>query len=496
MSENGQTEDAIGSKVVFMELSRDDCYKALKARDPRFDGTFFTCVSSTGIYCRPICPATTPKLANCEFVSSAAAAEDAGFRPCLRCRPETAPGSPAWHGTGSTVARAIRLLNEHDANGGNLEELSDRLGIGTRHLRRLFHEQLGASPKMLIQTQRLHVALHLLKETETNISDIAHASGFRSIRRFNDAMRKTVGMSPSEFRARHQLSARVKSDAPLTLRLGYRPPYDWTGLMSYLRMRAVAGMEVVSPTSYTRSIRIENTCGILHLEHDPRGHAILARFDLSKPTGLGAAARRVRDMMDTDCRPDALYNSFQADRLLRPLIKKSPGVRVPGTWDIFELIVRAVIGQQISVKGATTLLGRLVTLYGAELEAHETSITHAFPTPQALADADLTGIGLTTSRASTLRDLAKAFCENPGFVHPAQEVSQARERLTSIKGIGTWTADYVALRGLKYPDAFPAADLGLLRAAGADTAKDLAALSQGWRPWRGYAALLLWHSLS
>ncbi|TNE60203.1 MAG: DNA-3-methyladenine glycosylase 2 family protein [Alphaproteobacteria bacterium] len=479
-----------------MELSRDDCYKALKARDPRFDGTFFTCVSSTGIYCRPICPATTPKLTNCAFVTSAAAAEEAGFRPCLRCRPETAPGSPAWSGTGSTVARAMRLLNEHDANGGSLESLSDRLGVGTRHLRRLFHEQLGTSPKMLIQTQRLHVALHLLKETNSSISDIANASGFRSIRRFNDAMRKTVGLSPSEFRARHQLSSRVRAGAPLTLRLGYRPPYDWDALLRYLGMRAIPGVEVVSGGSYIRSIKLEQASGTLRVENNPKSHALLAQFDLTVPTSLGGAARRVRDMFDTDCRPDALGASFASDDVLGALLSSSPGVRVPGAWDLFELCVRAVIGQQISVKGATTLLGRLAATYGSPLEIDAPPLTHVFPQPTAIAEADLTSIGLTKSRAQTLRDLASAFATDPDFLHPAQDLDEARARLTALKGIGPWTAEYVALRGLKYPDAFPAADLGLMKAAQVETPKELKTMAEGWRPWRGYAALLLWHSLS
>lgn len=496
MSENGQTGRPELAIVFPMDLTRDDYYRALKARDPRFDGEFFTCVSSTGIYCRPICPANRPKIENCSFVRSAAAAEDAGYRPCLRCRPETAPGSPAWNGTGTTVARAMRLLSENDGEGNSLEDLSDRLGVGSRHLRRLFAEQVGAAPKALIQTQRLHMALHLLKETDISIARICDASGFRSIRRFNDAMKKTVGMSPNAFRERHQMKSVTKAKAPVHVRLGYRPPFDWDGLVSYLGFRAIPGVESVSDGSYFRTIDIDAARGVLKVSHDPKTKAVVADFIVDEPVGLIGAVRKVRDLVDTDCRPDALTETFKKDKRLGSLLKARPGVRVPGCWSVFELILRAIVGQQISVKGATTMLSRLAKTYGREISTLEPNLTSLFPTPAELVDQDLTSIGLTRSRAQTIQDIAADFVEDPHFVHPAMPTAEAMTRLMAIKGIGDWTAQYVALRALRSPDAFPSADLGLMKAAQIDSPKELKAMSEAWRPWRGYAALLLWHSLS
>jgi AraC family transcriptional regulator of adaptative response / DNA-3-methyladenine glycosylase II len=481
-----------------MEMSNRDYYSILVSRDPRFDGEFFACVSTTGIYCRPICPATKPKLENCSFVPSAAAAEDAGFRPCLRCRPESAPGSPAWAGTGSTIARAMRLLSENDLNGQSLEDLSDKLGIGSRHLRRLFVDQVGSTPKSIIQTQRLHIAMQLLKETNQSITKICQSSGFGSIRRFNDAMKNSVGVSPTEFRKRHSLAKPSKGRLPLNVRLGYRPPLNWEALSSYLAFRAIPGVEHVNGDVYMRTIDTGPAHGHVQLSHEQNASSVRARFYLNAPVALGPAVRKIRDIADLDCRPDAIETAFEKDPVVGPILSRNPGIRVPGCWDPFELTLRAIFGQQISVRGATTLLGRLAANFGTPLdEAVATSeLSVLFPKPSQLAGQDLRAIGLTNTRSQTVLRVAEAFAGDPNFVHPAQSSSEAIKRLLSIKGIGDWTAQYVALRALRSPDAFPAADLGLLKAAKVSTPKELSQMAEQWRPWRGYAALLLWHSLS
>lgn len=481
-----------------MELSKEEYYQAMLSRDPRFDGEFFACVATTGIYCRPICPAAKPKFKNCDFVLSAAAAEDAGFRPCLRCRPEAAPGSPAWSGTGSTVSRAMRLLSENDLEGNSMETLAARLGVGSRHLRRLFIDQIGVPPKSLLQTQRLHIAMHLLKETNLPVTRVCESSGFGSLRRFNDAIKKSFGMPPSEFRKKHGRRGGGKNRIPIKIRLDYRPPFDWPALLSYLDYRAIPGVESVEGGIYSRTIALGTAKGILELRHNQAATSISARFDLDQPVSIAAAVRRVRDITDIDCRPDALLAGLGKDPLIGPLILVSQGVRVPGCWDVFELTLRAIFGQQISVVAAGTMLGRLTASYGTKI-GRESGVEKpylVFPAPEQILGQDLQKIGLTKSRAQTVLRVAEAFSEDSNFVHPSMPVDEALKRLQSIRGIGDWTAQYVALRALRAPDAFPAADLGLLRAVKTDSARELSQMAESWRPWRGYAAILLWQSLS
>ena len=477
------------------QLTSKECYEAALSRDARFDGEFFVCVKSTGIYCRPVCPALMPRLENCNFVPTAAAAEQTGFRPCLRCRPETAPGSPAWMGTSTTVSRALRLISE-GAGDISIAGLADRVGIGDRHLRRLFKEQVGAGPKAVAQTERFQLARQLLVETDLSITEVAYASGFKSIRRFNDAIHKAFKRSPGEYR-RTARRMRAPSVSPnLKISLGYRAPFDWDRMMGFFSARVIPGVEHVSGGVYRRSIELGRTRGILMLCPRPDVTQVEAELVLDGPAHLTGAVRRIRDMLDLDAGAREITRHLSRDPLLKGVCKKNPGLRLPGCWSVFELAVRAVVGQQISVKGACTLLGRLAEAYGEPVTANEHEITRHFPLPAALAGEDLTRIGLTRARAATLSALAQAFADDPDFIHPAMPNGSAVRRLESIRGIGPWTAGYVAMRALRQPDAFPAADLGLLKASGFATAKELEAHAERWRPWRAYAAIALWQKLA
>ncbi len=490
------------------QLTSKECYEAALSRDARFDGEFFVCVKSTGIYCRPVCPALMPRLENCNFVPTAAAAEQTGFRPCLRCRPETAPGSPAWMGTSTTVSRALRLISE-GAGDISIAGLADRVGIGDRHLRRLFKEQVGAGPKAVAQTERFQLARQLLVETDLSITEVAYASGFKSIRRFNDAIHKAFKRSPGEYRrkARARLMGtkkgsrmRAPSVSPnLKISLGTRAPYDWDRMMGFFAARVIPGVEQVSGGIYRRSIELGEagrTRGILLLRPRPETAQVEAELALDGPAHLTGAVRRIRDMLDLDAGAREITRHLARDPLLKGVCRKNPGLRLPGCWSVFELAVRAVVGQQISVKGACTMLGRLAEAYGEPVTANEHEITRHFPSPKALAGKDLTRIGLTRARAATLQELASAFADDPDFIHPAMPNGSGVRRLQSIRGIGPWTAQYVAMRALRQPDAFPAADLGLLKASGFATAKELEAHAERWRPWRAYAVIALWQKLA
>jgi AraC family transcriptional regulator of adaptative response / DNA-3-methyladenine glycosylase II len=483
-----------------MDLTDRDCYRALEARDARFDGRFFVCVASTRVYCRPVCAARTPVFERCRFVPTAAAAEAAGYRPCLRCRPETAPGSPAWRGTAATVQRALRLITDSAGEELMAERLAERLGISSRHMRRLFLDQLGASPKAIASAQRFAVARQLLRQTRLPISHVALAAGFGSVRRFNDAAKGALGVTPSEYRAHGSRGRRPAADTDFRLSLCYRPPFAWQELLEYFRTRAVAGLERVSDGTYFRAIEINGVRGLMSARADRDHDRIECRFSLARPVILTGAVQRIRDLFDLDAAPAEVDRLLGSDPLLAPIVAQTPGLRIPGAWSPFEMTVRAIVGQQVSVKSATTVLGRLVARFGKALDGNEQATpfgtpTQTFPEPAALAGRDLSGVGLTRTRARTLETVAAAFASDPDFVHGAMPPGQARERLLAIRGVGPWTADYVSLRALRNPDAFPAADLGLLKASGAPSASALGARAEAWRPWRGYAVVYLWKSL-
>lgn len=459
-----------------MELDRSLCYRALKSRDARFDGRFFTCVETTGIYCRPVCPARLPLLANCRFVASAAAAQEMGFRPCLRCRPECAPGAPAWRGTGAVAGRALKLIADGALDDAGVEALAARTGLGARHLRRLVRTHAGASPVALARTRRILFAKRLIAETDLKFTDIAFASGFRSLRRFNAEMAAALGRAPRALRKEGGRAA----PAGLILPLVYRPPYDWAGVLAFLGSRAVAGLEHVTPESYTRRFVLGPARGRFTVTHDPAHRALIAAIDIDRLDWLDRLVARLRAMFDLDADPDIVAAAFAADPLIAPRLAAAPGLRLAQSFDPFEAGIRAIVGQQVSVKGAATLLGRVVARCGG-----------AMPDADTLAAVDLSGCGLTGARLATLKAWAD-FARAPGALDGLRlDLDTAVATLTALPGIGPWTAQYLALRGLAHPDAFPAGDLVLRQAAGLDE-KTLAARAEAWRPWRAYAAQALW----
>jgi len=468
----------------------------MRARDARFDGRFFVAVRTTGIYCRPICPAPLPRRENCRFVACAAAAEEAGYRPCLRCRPEASPGTPAWLGSSATVTRGLRLIEAGALDDAGVDALAEKLGVGDRHLRRLFARHLGASPHAVAATRRTHFAKQLIDQTSLPMAEIAFAAGFASVRRFNDAIRGAYGRSPRALR-RAAHGGRGANGTCLELRLAYRPPYAWDDLLAFLAARAIPGVERVERGAYRRSFRQGPAVGWLEVSPLPTAHQLRVRIHVHGALRLIDLARRLRALFDLGAAPDAITASLRDDRALSAALRASPGVRVPGALDGFELAVRAILGQQVSVVAATRLAGRLVERFGAPLpdlgaEADDGATpTHEFPSADRLADADVASIGMPRVRAGAIRALARAVASGALPLDPGVDPDAAREALVSLPGVGAWTADYVAMRALREPDAFPSSDLGLRRALGVGGA-ELARRAESWRPWRAYAAMLLW----
>lgn len=488
-------------------LDREACYRALQARDARFDGRIFTAVHTSGIYCRPICPARTPKLENIDFFPSAAAAQEAGFRPCLRCRPESSPDLAAWRGTASTVTRALALIAEGALDGEDaaVERLALRLGLGERQLRRLFRQHLGASPIAVAQTRRLLLAKQLLHETRMSMTAIAEAAGFGSLRRFNATFRKLYRRSPSALRGRARVgTAAPDPNAAITLQLSYAPPYDWDSMVAFLAGRAIAGVEVVEARRYRRTIALGGEHGTIEVAPVPGRAELAATIRFPDVRALPSILARIRRVFDLGADIAAITAQLAKDPQLARLIADRPGLRVPGAWDGFELAVRAVLGQQITVKAARRLAGKLVAAYGEALApgaapAEGDGLTLVFPGPDRLANANLAILGMPRSRAATLAALAGHALAEPRLFEREHDLAGALARLRALPGIGEWTGQYIAMRALREPDAFPASDLGLLRAmASADgtrpTPSALRARAEAWRPWRAYAAQHLWTS--
>ena len=476
-----------------MRLDRTTCSRARKTRDPRFDGRIYIGVLTTGIYCRNICPAPSAREKNVRYFASAAAAADAGFRPCLRCRPECSPGTPAWMGTSTTVSRALRLISESALEDGGLDALAGRLGVGSRHLGRLFLRHLGASPGAVAQTRRLHFAKKLIDETSLPMRQVAVAAGFGSVRRFNAMIRKTYKRTPTGIRRLvRNLPAQPENDYVFHLR--FRPPFDWEKLLAFFGPRAIPGVEAVAHGVYRRTISLGGVDGSIEAALDGTRSAIAARIHIGDPRWLFLAVERLRQMFDLNGDPREVAAHLGSDPLLARSIAARPGIRVPGCWNGFELAVRAILGQQVTVKGATTLAGRLVKEFGRPFATSD-GLTHLFPQPLALADADLERIGLPGARAASLRSLARAVCEGELSFHGVVDVAAFLERFRALPGIGDWTAQYVAMRAFGDPDAFPDGDLGLRKAAGLRRPADLEKKSRVWRPWRAYAAMHLWQGI-
>lgn len=483
-----------------MALDTAICDRARMARDPRFDGLFFIGVKSTGIYCRPICPAPSPRPENIVYYPSAAAAAAAGLRPCLRCRPETAPGTPAWNGTSATVARAMNLIRQGALNSGSVKDLADRLGLGARHLRRLFRTHIGATPKAIADNQRLLFAKKLILETDMPITQAAFTAGYGSLRRFNAAFQRGVGRTPSQLRkSRPQANPPPDSGFHCSLQLPYRPPYDWDRILAFFRGRAIPGVEWVDDRTYRRTICLQSGQGDITVKHAPKDLTLNLEVCMPDSRELLQVVERIRRMFDLDANPQAIHQTLMQDPLLKQLIRITPGLRLPGSWDPFETAVRAVVGQQISVKGAVTLLGRIARLAGTPYKGNGGPyLTRIFPAPAALAEADMTAIGMPQKRKTTLRQLAQQVTSGVLKLDAVGGLSRFIDTLIAMPGIGSWTANYVAMRALGEPDAFPVSDLGIMKAlqkgAVRPTVKEVTTRAESWRPWRAYAAVYLWQA--
>ena len=460
---------------------RETCRRARLARDPRFDGEFFLAVRSTGIYCRPICPARPPAEKNVSYFRSAVEAAQAGYRPCLRCRPESAPHSPAWLGTATTVRRALQLIEQGALNQGNLEDLAMRLGVGERYLRKLFQRELGVSPTAVAHNQRLLFARKLLAETDLPITEVAFAAGFGSVRRFNSAVRSQFRQTPGDLRRRRSTS---RPEGGISLQLHYRPPYDWEGVIGFFARHAVAGVEQVDAGSYRRRLWLGSRAVSIRVRPLPRRHALelqVAEADNSQLMPLVATVRR---MFDLDANPAAIGTVLGSDPLLAPLLRACPGIRTPGCGSLFEASVRAIVGQQVSTAAARSICARLA-LACAPDSGHPT-----FPRAAALAALEPDHFPMPGRRRAALQ----ALCQQ----HSGGEELLDLDALAAAAGVGPWTLDMVRMRGAGEPDAFPRRDLGLERAwqALGGSAAALSEHAEHWRPWRAYAANLLWRSLA
>lgn len=490
-----------------MQLTPSVCYRAVLARDARYDGRFFTCVKTTGIYCRPVCPARPPKAENCRFVPTAAAAQEAGFRPCLRCRPESSPDLDAWRGTSSTVSRALRLIEGGALDGadGGVSSLAARLDVGERHLRRLFLQHVGAAPVTVAQTRRVLLAKQLIHQTKLPMIQVALASGFGSVRRFNETFQQLYRRPPSELR-RGKTNDSSSGGPELSLLLPYRPPYDWDAMLGFLKARAVDGLEVVvDDESYSRVIELDGETGTIRISHAPRQSALQVVVRFPQLKALSTIVTRVRRMFDLSADPAAIAAALSSDATLAPLVAKRPGLRVPGAWDGFEIAVRAVLGQQVTVKAATRLVSKLVNRIGRPVAPTQdgtatAGLTRAFPRPEDFAPSALATLGMPAARAATLAGLARAADADDRLFDPRGDLVETVARLRDLPGIGEWTAQYIAMRALGESDAFLAGDVAVQRALVVATdgrrpsINEMLAHAERWRPWRAYAVVHLWMS--
>jgi AraC family transcriptional regulator of adaptative response / DNA-3-methyladenine glycosylase II len=470
-----------------MMEDHDRCYRAVQSRDARFDGVFYTGVRTTGIYCRPSCPAKTPHQKNVTFHPSAAAAQEAGFRACRRCRPDTTPGSPEWNVRADAVARAMRLIGDGVVEREGVDGLASRLGFSTRHVNRMITNELGAGPLALARSRRAQSARVLIETTDLSMADIAFASGFASIRQFNDSIRHVYAMSPTLMRGRR----RTKPSGRLAVRLAVRQPFDWAGLLTWFGDRAIAGVEHVTAEVYVRVLRLPHGFGVVRLT--PQDDRVNAELELDDLRDTAVAVERCRRLLDLDADPIAIGEVLGADPLLAPLVREVPGMRLPGQVDGFEVAVRAIVGQQVSVAGARTILGRFAATYGTPVSfdlASEHGLTHAFATAESMADADDTALSMPRSRAQALIGIAHSVADGELDLSPGADRDDTHKQLLTHRGIGPWTADYIVMRAFGHPDVMIETDLYIRRMLdrhGVDAAR-----TTTWQPWRSYAALHLW----
>jgi AraC family transcriptional regulator of adaptative response / DNA-3-methyladenine glycosylase II len=480
-------------------LDADACYRAAQSRDARFDGVFVIAVTSTGIYCRPSCPAMTPKRTNVLFYPAAATAQAEGFRACLRCLPDAAPGSPEWNLRADLVGRAMRLVGDGLVERDGVAGLARRLGYSERHLNRQLVAELGAGPLALARARRAQIARTLIETTSLPFADVAFASGFASIRQFNDTVREVFAKTPTALRtARGQVRTPVDEQraTALSVRLAYRQPFDAAALWTFLGQRAVGGIEEIVGDTYRRTLRLPHGLGTVALT--PQDGHVRAELAVADLRDVGTAVQRCRRLLDLDADPAAVDAALGTDPTLAPLVAAHPGLRVPGTVDTGELAVRAVLGQQVSVAAARTIAGRLTASYGDVLETPDGGLTHAFPAPEALAGLDPATLPMPLTRAKTLVGLCAALADATLVLDAGTDPDEAVAELRRLPGIGAWTAAYVALRTTGAPDVFLETDLGVRRAAASrglpDKPEALAAYAAAWRPWRSYAVLHLWNA--
>ncbi len=480
-------------------IDPDAAYRALTSCDPRFDGVFFVGVTSTGVYCRPVCPAKSPKRENCRFFGNAGAAEKARFRPCLRCRPEVAPGEAPVDNARRIAHLILHRTGEDRMDGSaGLEDVASRFGISSRQLRRIVQKELGVSPIELIQTHRLLLAKQLLTETKLPVIEVAFASGFASLRRFNDAFSASYRMPPTRLRKEAAGHLRAMEDMDTsTLLLGYRPPYDWDSMLAFLAARTVTGVEWVTPDSYARTVRLGKHTGWIRVTHALQKRALAVEFTRSLAPVLPSLLGRLRNLFDLTARPDLIAAHLGQDPLLARSVAESPGLRVPGAFDGFELAVRAILGQQITVKAATTISCRLAAAFGEEIVTPFPALTRLSPPAGGLARAsvdDIARLGIINTRANTILALARAFHAGDLSLEPGTDPETAISRLVDLPGIGPWTAHYLAMRALRWPDAFPKEDIAVRNNLGRVTAKKAETMSLRWRPWRSYAVMHIWRN--
>lgn len=477
-------------------LNTDHCYRALQSKDSRFDGKFFVGVSSTGIYCRPVCTAKTPMRTRCTFFPSAAAAEGAGYRPCLRCRPELAPGNSCVDAPRRIAHAAASLIDDGFLDEQDLAALGTRLGVTDRHLRRVFQDEFGVAPVGYAQTQRLLLAKRLLTDTVLPVTDVAMASGFGSVRRFNALFQQRYRMQPNRLRGgRDDVPSPADGMAEMHFELAYRPPLAWDTILAFLAHRAVAGVEMVEDGEYRRTTAIVHG-GAVHrgwvsIRLSPKRPTLLVSISPGLAKAVPPVLARVKRLFDLACDPHVVAAQ------LGPLSHAYPGLRVPGTFDGFEMSVRGILGQQVTVKAATTLSGRIATMYGEPIETPWAPLTHTFPTAARIAGLsvdDIASRGINGARSRSILALAARVADGSLILAPGVDVDATMAALREVPGIGEWTAQYIAMRALAWPDAFPHTDLGVMKALGETAPKRVLALAEKWQPWRAYAVLHLWHS--
>ncbi|MDI3288050.1 DNA-3-methyladenine glycosylase 2 [Polyangium sp. 15x6] len=477
-------------------MDAETCYRALCARDERFDGLFFVAVQTTGIYCRPVCRARTPARDRCVFYRSAAEADRDGFRACFRCRPELSPGGAPQDSVPRLVRAALARIEGGFLDEGSVDDLGRVLGVTGRHLRRAMEAELGVAPVELAQSRRLALAKQLLQDSSLPLTEIAFASGFGSVRRFNALFSARFGRPPSALR---RALGEAEAGAAITLRLDYRPPLDWDALLTFLAARAIAGVEAVEGGVYARSVRLGERTGWVRVMPAPQKNALRVEVAPELAGALGLLLGRLRALFDLDAHPKLIAEALGRDLLLAPLVARHPGLRVPGAFDGFEAAVRAILGQQVSVRAATTLGGRIAKQFGTALDTPIAGVTHLFPPASVLAEAplpDIIRIGLPAARAGSIQALARAVTQGDVRLERGEDFEAATAALVALPGIGAWTAQYLGMRVYRFPDAFPASDLGVRKALCVKSTREAEERAAAFRPWRAYAVIHLWQSLS